>query len=355
MTPVAPKVSVIVPNYNHAPFLRARLDSIFAQSCQDFEVILLDDASTDGSREILAEYADDPRVHCEYAEENSGSPFVQWRKGLALAQGQYVWIAESDDCAEPEFLTNLTSLLDGNSKLGLVYSQSQQIDAQGNRLGRYPGYTVFRDRQRWTRDYINSGRDELQSYLTIQCTIPNASAVLIRRDLLTEDVLPPPEIRLAGDWYLWSALLLKSDIAYLARPLSIFRTQHEASQRSRTALEGLEVVEGLEVFRRVDPHLEWEPGRRERVLWHRMNRWLISAAKLGYSRSTNREISKRFARALEEGPGSQYFLRSWNWMLKHWLIPLASTSAIQATGGKLIERIRQRRRMKLMHDPDATE
>jgi len=352
--PAVPSVSVIVPNYNHAPFLRARLDSILAQSWQDLEVILLDDASTDGSQEIIAEYARDPRVYCQYAEENSGSPFVQWRKGLALAKGRYIWIAESDDFAEPDFLTSLKSLLDARPNLGLAYSQSQQVDGEGNLLGRYAGYTVFRDRQRWTRDYTNSGQDELQGYMAFQNTIPNASAVLIRRELLTKDVLPPPKMRLAGDWYLWSALLLKSDIAYLARPLNVFRVGHADSQRSRTSSEGLDFLEGLEVFQRVDPHLEWQPGRRERVLRHRMSRWLILAAKLGYSHQANREISNCFAQALAAGPGSQFFLHTWNWLLSHSLIQLASTSIFQATGGRLIEWVRQRRRMKLMQEPSAS-
>ena len=61
-----PKVSVIVPNYNHARFLRQRIDSILAQSFQDFELILLDDCSTDESRTILEQYARDPRVRIEF-------------------------------------------------------------------------------------------------------------------------------------------------------------------------------------------------------------------------------------------------------------------------------------------------
>ena len=100
-----PKVSVIVPNYNHERFLRQRIDSILAQTFRDFELILLDDCSTDYSREILREYASDPHVtHAEFNEVNSGSTFKQWNKGVRLAQGKYVWIAESDDYANPHFI-----------------------------------------------------------------------------------------------------------------------------------------------------------------------------------------------------------------------------------------------------------
>src|ERR1700754_4049695 len=92
-----PRVSVIVPNYNHERFLQRRLDTIFSQHYQEFEVIILDDRSGDGSLDILRKYSHHPKVsHNIYNAENSGSTFVQWRKGLQLAKGEFVWIAESD-------------------------------------------------------------------------------------------------------------------------------------------------------------------------------------------------------------------------------------------------------------------
>jgi len=100
-----PKVSIIVPNYNHASYLNQRLDSIFNQIFEDFEVILLDDASTDISVSILKKYAEDKRVsHFIVNKDNSGSPFKQWKKGLDLAKGEYIWIAESDDSCDINFL-----------------------------------------------------------------------------------------------------------------------------------------------------------------------------------------------------------------------------------------------------------
>ena len=128
-----PLVSVIVPNYNHAPFLRLRLDSIFNQTFQDFEVIILDDCSTDNSKEIIEEYRNRPQVsHVVYNETNSGSPFKQWAKGFDLAQGEYIWIAESDDWAELAFLEVFISVLTknesfySNSILRIVLGTSRQ-------------------------------------------------------------------------------------------------------------------------------------------------------------------------------------------------------------------------------------
>ena len=77
-------VSVIVPCYNHAPYLQARIDSIINQTYQNFELILLDDLSPDNSAEIILSYKNHPKVsHCIINEKNSGSTFAQWNKGLA--------------------------------------------------------------------------------------------------------------------------------------------------------------------------------------------------------------------------------------------------------------------------------
>ena len=101
-------VSVIVPNYCHAPYLRERIDSILNQTYQDFELILLDDCSTDNSREVLESYRNREHVsHILINEQNTGNTFLQWEKGLLLTKGEYVWIAESDDVAEPRFLETL--------------------------------------------------------------------------------------------------------------------------------------------------------------------------------------------------------------------------------------------------------
>ena len=107
-----PKVSVIIPNYNHARFLRQRIESVLGQTYQDFEVILLDDCSTDESRSIISEYAKNPRVRIEFNETNSGSTFKQWNKGVRLARGEYVWMAESDDYADERLLERLVKVLD---------------------------------------------------------------------------------------------------------------------------------------------------------------------------------------------------------------------------------------------------
>src|SRR5687768_4023193 len=98
-------VSVIIPNYNHGSYLKQRINSILNQTFQDFEIILLDDCSTDNSVEIIEEYRSHTKItSINYNPINSGSTFLQWKKGIDLAQGEWVWIAESDDWCELDFL-----------------------------------------------------------------------------------------------------------------------------------------------------------------------------------------------------------------------------------------------------------
>jgi glycosyltransferase involved in cell wall biosynthesis len=122
-------VSVIIPNYNHARFLPRRIESVLCQTYQDFELILLDDCSTDDSRSLLSEYACDPRVRMEFNEKNSGSPFKQWNKGVRLARGEYVWIAESDDYADERMLERLAAVLEAEPKFALAYCRSWRVSA----------------------------------------------------------------------------------------------------------------------------------------------------------------------------------------------------------------------------------
>jgi len=122
---VSPLVSIVIPNYNHEKYLGKRIESVLNQTFQNFEVILLDDCSTDDSFSLLKELEDHPKVtHLIINEANSGSPFKQWSKGIALAKGQYVWIAESDDWAEKTFLEESVRIISRDKKIGVVSHKS---------------------------------------------------------------------------------------------------------------------------------------------------------------------------------------------------------------------------------------
>ena len=128
-----PKVSIIVPNYKYARFLDMRMESVLSQTYQDFELILLDDASSDDSKIVLEKYKDNPHVTALVInEKNTGNPFMQWRKGIEMARGEYIWIAESDDCADKTLLERAVEQLDKNKNAVLCFFGSHLIDQNGN-------------------------------------------------------------------------------------------------------------------------------------------------------------------------------------------------------------------------------
>ncbi len=230
-----PKVSVVVPNYNYGYLLRDRLASIVRQELPVYEVIVLDDASTDDSLEVLAqlrgEFDLDIRV-CTSAV-NSGSVFRQWLKGVEQARGDYVWIAEADDLSEPEFLTAVVKPMASDHGVVMSYCQSRQID-ESNRLlaDSYDYYTHDVCTKRWSRAYVCDGVDEIRSALAVKNTIPNVSAVVFRRDALM-DVLGAhideiAKYRIAGDWISYVGVLAKGRVAFTPSALNSHR-RHSGS------------------------------------------------------------------------------------------------------------------------------
>lgn len=107
-----PKVSIIVPNYNLASYLEQRIQSILNWTYQDFELIYLDDASTDNSNVVFGKIAHDPRINAIINQTNNGSPFKQWNKGIRQANGEYIWNAESDDFTDLTLLKTHIEILD---------------------------------------------------------------------------------------------------------------------------------------------------------------------------------------------------------------------------------------------------
>ncbi|WP_019505370.1 glycosyltransferase family A protein [Pleurocapsa sp. PCC 7319] len=262
------KVSVIVPNYNHASYLKQRLDSIYQQTYQDFEVILLDDCSNDNSREILQSYADMmPNTTFAPNQSNSGSVFRQWRKGVELSQGEYIWIAESDDYASSFFLKRLVEIMERWPNVGLAYTQSWMVDVQGHILGDANCWTNDLHHRRWHQDFINSGRDEIVKYITVKNTIPNASAVLIRKQALKASggIITHP-FRLCGDWLQWIKILAQSDIAFISDALNFWR---QKSSNARIASAGtLEWIEGEQVLSQGCNLLGLPEAQTNKILLH---------------------------------------------------------------------------------------
>ncbi len=218
------KVSVIIPNYNHAAFLQQRLDSVLQQSFQDFELIILDDCSHDDSKNIIEGYKLHEKVSTIlYNEVNSGNTFAQWNKGIQYAKGSFIWIAESDDFADSSFLERTVALLDENSNIGLVYCQSFRVNTVGVVEGDWKNWTDDLNPELFSADFIYPGKDFINQYLLYKNIIPNASAVLFRKKIFEAMNGAELSIRYCADWNLWLKILSVSDVGFISTPLNYFR------------------------------------------------------------------------------------------------------------------------------------
>ncbi len=128
------KLSVITTVYNAEPFIRQSLDSVFDQTFQDFELILVNDGSTDGTRDILLEYIDRPNVRLLENEHNEGIP-VSRNRALLVAQGEFVAIHDGDDISLPERFEREVKQLDDDDNLTFLGAYAVKISVNGSVTG----------------------------------------------------------------------------------------------------------------------------------------------------------------------------------------------------------------------------
>lgn len=223
-----PKVSVIVANYNHGAYLERRLESIYRQSYTNLEVILLDDCSSDNSREVLDRYAAAyPEVTRKlYNVQNSGGTFRQWAKGVRAATGDLVWIAESDDYCDDKFVEKLVRCFDDEA-VQLAYAKSAFVDKYEVPMN-YEFSTYMSDltcADKWSGNYVDTAHNEVNDALGIKNTIPNASSVLFRRpvDMPLLDDETWLSMRVAGDWVFYLHVLRGGKIAFRVDTTNYFR------------------------------------------------------------------------------------------------------------------------------------
>lgn len=262
------KVSVIVPNYNYERYLPERIDSILNQTYTDFELILLDDASTDGSAALLEKYKDTPHVsHIVVNEKNSGSPFSQWMKGIMLASGEWVWIAEADDLCEPAFLETCMSQIESTPGISICYTYSQYIDQSGKPIPRKKKYAST------GITTVYDGRKFVEHHLYWENAIVNASGVLFRRECAVKlKDHPFQTMRFCGDWMFWIEIAMQGNVVNISRELNYFR-QH-VSQTAKGKSNGHDVVETITIIKRIESLFPAIPASKRRMCYGRLCRYI---------------------------------------------------------------------------------
>jgi len=235
------RVSVVVPNYNYEDFIIERIDSILRQSYPIYELIVLDDCSTDGSAKLIQDKLatiKDIKTRFVPNTKNSGSVFSQWQKGMNLAEGDYVWIAEADDSASPKFLeTAMKGFQNPNHPNVIIsYTDSMRMDENNEILEYHTRPTIHQE-----GSYVMDGKKEIERCFAVSNTIFNVSGVVWRKgnyDKLFEEA---KKFVVAGDWYIYYKLMELGDIAYDNHSLNYFR-KHSKSV-STTVKDDIEYQE----------------------------------------------------------------------------------------------------------------
>lgn len=277
-----PVVSVILPNYNHAGFLRERLDSILNQSYRDFELIILDDCSTDISMDIINEYLPSDKVsHVVVNDKNSGSTFLQWKKGFALAKGKYIWIAESDDYAELTFLEKLVPLLENNQDCNIAFCCSHSVDENGNIL------QEDWDRNKEPQYAVNKfdGSSFIKARMLFNNSIYNASMVLFRADILKNIDDRFMDFKYCGDWLFWNEICLLGGVIRYCDKLNYFR-QHPHKVTPRAESEGIRFTEGKYVMDYIMQKLNLDSIQRTVIIGRFLKRII------GSTKYKNKQVRK---------------------------------------------------------------
>jgi glycosyltransferase involved in cell wall biosynthesis len=278
-------VSIILPTYNHAPYLRQRIDSILNQTYQDFELIILDDCSPDNSREIIESYRNNPHIrHIIYNETNSGSTFKQWKKGFQLAEGEYIWIAESDDYADSTFLEKaMASIQKYNSAYCFV--KTTIVDKNNNTVKQQPEILTGNSMPLY---------EFTKEYLLFSNPVSNASMVVFRKNALDKTIWNRiTEFRYCGDWLLWGSFIGEANttVSEVKEYLNFFRT-HSVNVSNKSEINGLGIIEGYKASKIITDRLKIKRDREYSLKWY--YKWQEHKLKFSYSSSLNRKILSMF-------------------------------------------------------------
>lgn len=209
-----PKVSVIIPTYNSAAFLVDAVESVLAQTYRDFEILVIDDGSTDDTEQVMERYKG--RVH--YLRQRNGGVASARNHGIAMSKGHYIAFLDADDTWFPEKLEKQTKALKSDTSARVCYSAFLSVTSDLKPIG-------VKRSTRW--------RTALEDLL-LQGNIVGSICTVVAERVLFEDLGGfDSELSQCADWDMWVRLAAHSEFLYIDDPLVTYR-QHD-SNMSRNA------------------------------------------------------------------------------------------------------------------------
>lgn len=234
MTVSQPLVTALVPSYNHGRYIRERIESILQQTYPAVELIVIDDRSEDDSDTVIRGLQQQHGFQYIRNARNSGTPFAAWERICELAKGEYIWVCESDDVAEPEFLQTAVQRLQASPGAVLFYCNSLVINDRSEVIGSTEEYfhDIWRE-SRWDQDMSVAGPKELLDFQVRGQIVPNMSSALIATGAFRKGFTPYlKKLRLTGDWLFIGDVIRQGGVEFSNRKLSRFR-KHEVTSRVR--------------------------------------------------------------------------------------------------------------------------
>ena len=270
---IEPLVTVIAPNYNKERFLKLRLNTILKQTYKNVEIIVLDDASSDNSVDLIKKMIkNDSRARLEVNTQNSGNVFKQWKKGLELAKGEIIWIAECDDYCSTDFLSKLVPHLTTNLNIQLAYCQSNFVDTNGKVFDNHLRILEKMNNDLWRNDFIIEGNEFIRDYMTMINCLPNASGVVFRKELVNMiDWDKVISYKVCGDWWIWTKFLTKSNLYFCSEPMNYFRFDSQ-TQRSKEGKDLTRLFEHLYILKMISHDIGLSPTQKNSSLEHLLKR-----------------------------------------------------------------------------------
>lgn len=236
-----PLVSVIIPNYNHARYLDQRIQTVLNQTYQNFEVIILDDCSADNSLEVIDKYKANPHIsQIVVNEKNSGNTFIQWDKGIHLAKGELVWIAESDDYCENNLLEELVKAYYKKRGTVLSYSTLTLVNESG----------VITSSPRTFKNQFFSSGQYLRRYLSLANFVRNASCAIFSKQAALNAHSNYLMYTGAGDYLFWVEIAKQGRISIVNKGLSYFR-RHDGAVTNRKDSDGSNFASEKDILERI--------------------------------------------------------------------------------------------------------
>lgn len=226
----SPLVSVVVTSYNHADYLRERMDSLINQTYSNFEIIVIDDFSSDHSSEVLEEYSKYKNVSILILDKNYGYSHTS-NLGIKLSNGKYIMFAECDDYSNKDQIKILMSNFFSRDNIGVVFSGSNMVDGNGKKYGE-----DIQWRNKHFRGLCNENRiidsNLISRFFLESCVIPNLSAAIIKKNVLTAVNGFSTDFTASADWDMWCRVASTTDFYYVTEQLNNFRNHRTTVRNS---------------------------------------------------------------------------------------------------------------------------